>query len=286
MRIVHIYNNNVVLAQSDSGEQAVVLGRGLAFGAKKGQEIDPAKIEQTFTPQSADDDHVSALLSEIPSEVLQVATELEIYAKEQLGLKVAHSMVLPLADHLNYALSRARDGVQVDYPLSIEVTQLYPREFSFGRYALQLVKERFDVALPEEEATPFALHLVNTQFSNEDLSKIYRMTEVFAQIFNVIAFAYGHPLDQTHMSVARFVTHLRYLFVRAEQGKTVAGGDLAAPAIREAVRTCYPKAYECANRVKMLLELHLNVDLSADEHTYLTIHVARLAKDLWDEASA
>ncbi|MFJ3030455.1 CAT RNA binding domain-containing protein [Rothia terrae] len=82
MRIVHIYNNNVVLAQSDSGEQAVVLGRGLAFGAKKGQEIDPAKIEQTFTPQSADDDHVSALLSEIPSDVLQVATELEIYAKE------------------------------------------------------------------------------------------------------------------------------------------------------------------------------------------------------------
>lgn len=74
--------------------------------------------------------------------------------------------------------------------------------------------------------------------------------------------------------------------MRSEQGKTVAGGDLAAPAIREAVRTSYPKAYECANRVKMLLEIHLNVDLSADEHTYLTIHVARLAKDLWDEASA
>lgn len=184
------------------------LGRGLAFGAKKRQEIDPTKIEQTFTPQSADDDHVSALLSEIPSDVLQVATELETYAKEQLGLKVVHSMVLPLADHLNYALSRARDGIQMDYPLSIEVTQLYPREFSFGRYALQLVEERIGVALPEEEATPFALHLVNTQFSNEDLSKIYRMTEVFAQIFNVIAFAYGHPLDQTHMSVARFVTHL------------------------------------------------------------------------------
>lgn len=215
MRIVHIYNNNVVLAQSDSGEQAVVLGRGLAFGAKKGQEIDPAKIEQTFTPQSADDDHASALLSEIPSEVLQVATELEIYAKEQLGLKVAHSTVLPLADHLNYALSRARDGILLDYPLSIEVTQLYPREFSFGRYALQLVKERFDVVLPEEEATPFALHLVNTQFSNEDLSKIYRMTEVFAQIFNVIAFAYGHPLDQTHMSVARFVSRIFATFLCA-----------------------------------------------------------------------
>ena len=49
---------------------------------RRGKRLTPAKIEQTFTPQSADDDHVSALLSEILSEVLQVATELEIYAKE------------------------------------------------------------------------------------------------------------------------------------------------------------------------------------------------------------
>lgn len=31
----------------------------------------------------------------------------------------------------------------------------------------------------------------------------------------------------------------------------------------------------------MLLEMHLGEELSADERTYLTIHIARLAEDLW-----
>ena len=105
------------------------------------------------------------------------------------------------------------------------------------------------------------------------------MTEVFAQIFSVISFAYNAPVDQNQMSVARFVTHLRYLFVRAEQGKDVSLSS-SVPAVHDAVKTSYPRAYSCAGKVKMLLEMHLGVDLSVDEHIYLTIHIARLAEDL------
>ncbi|WP_346846190.1 CAT RNA binding domain-containing protein [uncultured Rothia sp.] len=35
MRISRIYNNNVALATTFSGEQTVVIGRGLAFGKRK-----------------------------------------------------------------------------------------------------------------------------------------------------------------------------------------------------------------------------------------------------------
>lgn len=279
MKIAHIYNNNVVLAETDAGEQLVAIGRGLAFGKKVGTVVDEAKIEQRFVAEHSDDEYRAHLLAETPSDILALASELEKLAVGELGLKVTHSFILPLADHLRFAVERAQKGIVMEYPLAIEVGQLYPREIGFGRRAVALVAERLGVELPADEAVPFALHLVNSQFTAEDLGKTYKMTEVFAQIFSVISFAYSAPIDQNQMSVARFVTHLRYLFVRAEQGKEVSLSS-SVPAVHEAVRSSYPRAYACAGKVKMLLEMHLGADLSDDEHTYLTIHVARLAEEL------
>ncbi|MBF0808207.1 PRD domain-containing protein [Rothia nasimurium] len=289
MKIAHIYNNNVVLARTAEDKDVVVIGRGLAFNKKKGAAIDPAQVEQTFVPENPGTDYAAAMLAELPSDVLALASELEQHASRVLGFNLAHSLVLPLADHLSYAIVRAQQGQTMEFPLSIEVAQLYPREYGFGQYAVQLVQQKLGVALQPEEATAFAMHLVNTQFEADDLNKTYRMTEVFAQIFSVISFAYNRPLDQNHMSVARFVTHLRYVFVRTEKdaGATGAGAgaESSIPAIYEAVKSSYPKAFTCAGKVKVLLEMHLGTELSADEQTYLAIHISRLAQDLWGDPS-
>lgn len=286
MKILRIYNNNVVLAEDPAGEQAVMIGRGLAFGMKKGQELDPQKVEQTFRPEANEvDERLAALLAEMPAAVLALATELEEMARTELRAPLSHSFVVPVADHINFALQRAREGLRIEYPLSIEVGQLYPQEMAFGRRAVELVNQRFDASLPEEEAAPLALHLVNAQFASEDLSRAFAMTEIFAEIFQIISQVYGHPVERSRMSVARFVTHLRYLFVRAEQGKDSRGGDHTLPAIHDAVRTGYPRAYNCAHKVLLILESHLGQDLGEDELTYLTIHIARLAQDLWGEES-
>lgn len=182
MKIAHIYNNNVVLARMDDGKEAVVIGRGLAFNKKKGATIDPAQVEQTFVPENTGTEYVSSMLAKLPPEVLAVASELEQHATQVLGFNLAHSLVLPIADHLSYAIVRAKEGTTMEFPLSIEVAQLYPREHGFGQYAVQMVNQRLGVKLQDDEATAFAMHLVNTQFSANDLGKTYRMTEVFAQI--------------------------------------------------------------------------------------------------------
>ena len=40
MRISRIYNNNVVLTVDHYGKESVMIGRGIAFGKRKGQLID------------------------------------------------------------------------------------------------------------------------------------------------------------------------------------------------------------------------------------------------------
>ena len=262
-----------------------MIGRGIAFGKRKGQLVDPSAVEQTFVPeQGMSGERLSMTLSEIPAEILSIATLLESKVRAEGALELSNSFILPLADHLHYAVVRARDGVRVEYPLAPEVTVLYPREVEYGRTVLQMVRERLQVELDPNEAIPLALHLVNAQFATADMSQAFRMTEVFAQVFEIIEASYERKIDPDSMSAARFVTHLRYLFVRASRASANRAEDVdevSQPSLLAALRADVPRAYACAQKVLLVLQMQLKQSLTRDELTYLTIHIARLARDMW-----
>lgn len=285
MRISRIYNNNVALTVNHLGQEAVVIGRGIAFGKRKGQMIDPAAVEQTFVPeQGMSGERLSLTLSEIPAEILSIATGLESRVRADGVLELSNSFIIPLADHLHYAVMRAREGVRVDYPLAPEVTLLYPREVEYGRSVIAAVRERLQVQMDPGEAIPLALHLVNAQFATADMSQAFRMTEVFAQVFEIIEASYERTINPDSMSAARFVTHLRYLFVRASRTSTNRAEDVdevSQPSLLAALRSDAPRAYACAQKVLLVLQMQLKQSLTRDELTYLTIHIARLARDMW-----
>ena len=284
MRISRIYNNNVVLTVDHHGKESVMIGRGIAFGKRKGQLVDPSAVEQTFVPeQGMSGERLSMTLSEIPAEILSIATLLESKVRAEGALELSNSFILPLADHLHYAVVRARDGVRVQYPLAPEVTVLYPREVEYGRTVLEMVRERLQVELDPNEAIPLALHLVNAQFATADMSQAFRMTEVFAQVFEIIEASYERKIDPDSMSAARFVTHLRYLFVRASRASANHAEDdeVSQPSLLAALRADAPRAYACAQKVLLVLQMQLKHSLTRDELTYLTIHIARLARDMW-----
>ncbi len=49
MKIGKIFNNNAVMAKDNNNREIVLIGCGLAFKKKVGDEIDEALIEKTFT---------------------------------------------------------------------------------------------------------------------------------------------------------------------------------------------------------------------------------------------
>jgi beta-glucoside operon transcriptional antiterminator len=102
------------------------------------------------------------------------------------------------------------------------------------------------------------------------------MTGLIQQMVTVIEQAYALELGADSVSVGRFVTHLRYLFVRIHQHKQLSQGHSG---VATAIRDAYPDAVECATRLGSLLELRLGSALTDDEISYLALHVARVAVD-------
>ena len=276
MEIARVFNNNLVLALDGAGREVILTGRGLGFQARPGQVIDPAKVARTFVPADGrDPDHLAELLSGIPPEHIQLVGD----ALAEVGLdKVGRnpSLVIALADHVSFALRRLAIGLQLDYPLQAEVQHLYAEEYEQAKALLAAINVHAERQLPADEAVGLALHLVNAGFATGDLSYTYKMTGVIQQMVAVIGQTFGLDVDSGSVSIGRFITHLRYLFVRIHQHRQLEEGQSV---IGTAIRTAYPDAAECARRLAELLEIRLGAPLTEDEVSYLALHVARVVAD-------
>lgn len=277
MEILRVFNNNVVLARDTQRGEVIVTGRGLGFQAKPGHRVDGSRVVRVFVPEDGRDaDGFGQLVAAIPPEHLLLADQALDVARAELGARLPSTTVVALADHLSFAIKRMRQGIDLDYPLRVEVAHLYPREVALAERVVAFVNERLDQPLPVEEAVPIALHLVNAGFASGDLSATYQMTGVFTQLFEVLEQACGRPVSRESVNAARFVTHLRYFFVRAHTGRQLADG---ATGLGSAIRASYPEALATATKLQAVLELRLGLPLTQDEITYLTLHVARLVDD-------
>ena len=279
MKILRVFNNNVVLASSEDepGAEVVLTGRGLGFGTSAGDTVDEAKVSRVFRPEHhRDPDHVAALAAEVPLWFVELAGSLTD------GMGVPSPTVLALADHLHMAVRRQElsddDPAQTRHPLQAEVSHLYPEEFATARTMLARVNlrlaEKGTPHLPDSEAVAIALHLVNAGFHTGDLRATYEMTGMFTQLFDVVDSAYGIAVDRQSVNAARFITHMRYLFVRVNEGTQL---DEGFSALRESLAQTHPEAVTCGDRLASVLELRLGTELSGDERSYLALHVTRLA---------
>ncbi|MBS5167063.1 phosphocarrier, HPr family protein [Corynebacterium sp. HMSC055G02] len=279
MEILRVFNNNVVLAKDATGEK-IITGRGIGFKARPGQPVDSSKVVRIFVPaEGRDPDHIATMLTEIPLAHMTLVTDAVTAAGLPESMTKNASLLVALADHIGFAIMRAANGQRADYPLLAEVSQLYSEEYAQAQAILshinRALNDRRIAPLPRPEAVAITLHLVNAGFSTGDLSFTYTMTGVLQQLLTIIESDFGITLEPETVNVGRFITHLRYLFVRIAKHEQLKDHSSA---IGQAIRDSAPEAFRCAQRISAVIELRLGSGLTEDEVSYLTLHIARIVQ--------
>lgn len=276
MKILRVFNNNVVLAR-DGQREVIVTGRGVGFQAKQGVMIDPSKVVKVFVAADGrDPDHSAAMLANVPGFFIRLVIDSMKVAEIPEEFTNKLTLVVAIADHVSMAVRRQAEGLKVTYPLKAEVKHLYAKDYHAARRLLDAINAGLNEPLADEESVALTLHLVNAGFTSGDLSYTYQMTGLIQQMLEVIGQHYGCRLSSEDVSVARFITHLRYLFVRMQQHKQLSEEHSA---VGTAIVQAYPEAAACARRLGNIIELRMDEPLTKDEVAYLTMHVARLAPE-------
>ncbi len=274
MRVHKIFNNNVVLAEDERGDEVVLMGRGLGFQQRPGDIVRDQLIDRRFVPGKEETpERLAGMVSAIPEEDLELAEEIVQLAEGELHLADSKHLLLPLADHISLALRRASEGATFAYPLRNEVMLLYPREVAVARAVLKLIHQRRGVELPDIEAIPLSLHFVNAQFNESSVSRVMQITETIAAVLDLIGAKFGMELSEDNLDVSRFVTHLRYLFVRQQSGVLQEDGH---EALLQALEASVPEAVVTSAQLQDLFSERFAWKKTLDERLYLALHIARL----------
>lgn len=271
--LVRVLNNNAVLADI-SGDRVILVGRGIGFHKHLGDVVSTDDASEIFAPSDALElRQLAEFAREIPFEIFRVARRALENARDQQR-PTSQALLLSIADHLNYAVERAKTGTKVDYPLRWEIAQLYPAEMKLGQETVNLANTLLGASskIEPNEATAFAMHFVNAQFAVSDLSQTMSMTASLQSVVQIVEDSFGPAATADPMSVARFVTHLRYLFARVASRTQI---DEAPTVLLQAVRDAYPEVAAAADRIRRVMEVD-GEKLSDAEVCYLDIHLSRL----------
>lgn len=272
MKIRKVINNNIVHAIDDRGEEIIVLGNGVGFGRKKGDVPERGRIEKIFHLSNENLSQFEQLVKRIPLSSIRTSEKVIAYAKDELKAELNDNIYIALTDHLNYAIERKVQGIEFRNALLWEIRRYYPKEYAIGRKAIEMVREDMGIALSEDEAGFFALHIANAEF--QGASPIgFEMPEIIKDILNLVKFSVGADFRDAELSCGRLVTHLKFFLQRIMSKKSYGGTDnLWAKELKKE----YPLAHTTALRIKSYIKARLQYDVSDEEITYLTIHIQRI----------
>ena len=275
MRIKKVINNNVVSAYDKDDVEVVLMGKGIGFHKLPGQAANEGNIEKVFRMEDQKQLYeLEELFSDTPTDHIKITIESIDYAQNILNSKLSSNIYITLSDYINAAIDRIKTGVVLENRLNAEIAQFYPTEYQAGKYVVEQIEEICGVKIPEGEIGFIAMLFVNAALGSS-MPETINITHFIQEVLQIIKEDFGIEVNHQSEQVIPFITHLKYLGKRLNEGNTWVSDD-EDKEFYEAVYGKYKDAANCANKITAYVQKQYNVDLSEDEKMYLTIYIKRI----------
>lgn len=273
MRIQKILNNNVVFALDDNKNEVVLMGKGIGFRQMRGMTVNKNKIEKVFKMQTASErNKIAELLTQISAENFKLADEIIQLAQRELDKEIQENIYITLTDHVVFAMERVSKGISFTNQLLWEIKNFYPEEYKIGKKALDIIKDRTGIVMPDDEAGFIALHIANAHM-DEDIPLVETTTQIIKNALHIVELSNNIELDEESLDYGRFVIHLKFCINRAFSGKMLNEND---ENFINLIKMQYSEAHRTASRIAQYINNEYGIQLTEDELLYLTIHIKRI----------
>ncbi|GFI30610.1 transcription antiterminator LicT [Lachnospiraceae bacterium] len=274
MLITKIYNNNAVESRDKNHREIVVVGCGIAFRKRTGDQIEDSKIQKIFVLSEPDVNvKFKEFLSYIPVDYLTMGNEIISCVQEKLSVEQNTLLYLSLVDHIYGAVQRYKKGIEVKNMMLWDIRRFYREEYETGLYILQIVENYTGVRLSEDEAGFFAFHIAEARM-NENSMDMQKIIDIMAELSSIVKYHFQVEFNQESVYYYRFVTHLKFFAQRLVSGKMYGQDD--QDELLDAIKRKYVNSYNCVIKIKEFVKNRYSYVLSEDEMLYLTIHIERI----------
>lgn len=274
MKAIKKINNNVAVCVDNNNKELIAFGKGIGFHVMPYEIVDLSLISMTFYRI---DNRFYKLIEEIPENIFEVAVLIVQKAQVILKCNLNPNLVASLADHINFAIIRMKKYKKMKMLFSYDVEQLYPKETELGKYAVDLIKKKLYVNLPDSEITNIAMHFVNAEEENYLEVEGSDNEVLISEIVDKIEEFFTVSIDRNDFNYNRFAMHLRYYIKRVKDKTQFMDDNLA---MVQFMKEKNPKIYECAFMIGSFIDKKLNSTSTEDELLYLMMHINRIIKKI------
>lgn len=277
MIIKRVLNNNTIISSNSKGVDVLLMGKGIAFGKKKGQVVDMEQIEKTFLLKDKEtQSKFTELLLNVPMEHILVSEKIINFGKIKLGKNLNEIIYVDLTDHIHSAIDRYREGLILKNPLRWDIARFYPDEYAVGEKAIEVVRNDLGVSFEIDEAAFIAIHFVNAEM-DKTWEFAYEIAEITKKIETIIKEHYRTEFDENSLDYYRFITHVKFFAQRLLAGDHYDDED---EELLNTLKHKYEGEYASALEIKEYVQKDFEYELSSTELLYLTAHIRRITKNL------
>ncbi len=275
MRLIKVLNNSVLLVVNDSGQEVIVMGKGIGFGKKAGCEIRDDEIQKTFVLKERSAlQNIIRLASEIDASYFEVAKSAIDYAKEKYGMVLHDHIYLSLTDHLASAVMRFDAGKGMHNVYMEELRIFNPNEYDVGRYCRELLCKATGRDIPLGEIGYIAFHFISGQTENQNESYEQSVMDTAHSIMDIIRYNRSRITDRQNTSYVRLYTHVKFLAERLVKGELVR--DEGQDFLYNEITAAYPQYLPCIEKINNFVKTKFSLELTRQEVLYLIIQIHRV----------
>lgn len=269
-RIAKTLNHNSFIGVEESSNQEyLVMGKGIAFGKKPGQRVQPGEDARIYSlTELTERGNARAIVQGVSPDSLELASAVLDQAEKEFG-KIDRSIVFPMADHLDFAIRRIQNGEQISNPLTDDIRVMFYKEYKVASCIRELLKERLQIEIDEHEIGYIALH-VHSAIVEENVSQAMEVARAVRESISLVENITGHKIDIMSLSYNRLMNHIRYMVARA------VGGEKLKMNINDYMSVKFPAAFRAAEKICKEMEASLKLPMEDIEIGYLAMHMERM----------
>lgn len=268
--IKKILSNNVLLVERKE-KKYILVGKGIGFGKKKETVLkNTNNVEEKFLSlEGLNENEYESFIKTVDPRIIEISEKIIKMVSNKLGENQNPRFHAGLLDHINFAIKRLKEGIEIINPFLNETKLLYPKEFELAEKAVKILKEEMKMDIPRDEIGFLALHFYGSRENNtKEEALIY--TRMINEISSFVEKELDIDLNNYSFEYTRLIMHLRGAINRISKNKSIENKLL------DQLKNELKHEFKLANHIAKIIEKELKINVPESEIGYIALHLHKL----------
>lgn len=273
-QVVKVLNNNTILATCED-QEVIILYKGIGFAKKVDDFFEvPSNAKKYIMQKAAQTRRKSSeIIHTIEPVYLEISSDILKLAIDQFKDNVDEGILLPLADHISYAIKRIDENIMPSNPFIHDIRLLFPEEYEVALKGKEVIEKAISKTINDDEVGYITLH-IHSAISSNPVSDSMEATRIIHDGMEKLQKDLNITIDVNSISYARLMNHIKFLILRINTDEKLQMD------ISEFTKEKFPFAYEQSRGICDALAKTLKKPMPASEVGYLAIHLERILSSI------